>query len=190
MLRNLMLRKLMPGRPMRTRKAILPDAAQIHELIATYSGDGTLLPRTLAEICENVRDFVVLEDDGRIMGCGALHLYGTHLAEIRSITVAPWAQGRGGGGRLVKALLAEAKRHRVGCICLFTRKPEFFAAQGFSVAQRDDIPDKIYKDCHACPRFHCCDEVAMVRGDLPKFAILPEPAGFGKATTLLLPVRQ
>ena len=61
---------------------------------AAYSGDGTLLPRTLPEICENVRDFVVLEDDGRIIGCGALHLYGTHLAEIRSITVAPWAQGQ------------------------------------------------------------------------------------------------
>src|SRR6202047_4349239 len=83
-------------RPMRTRKAILPDAQQIHDLIAGYSGDGTLLPRTLPEICENVRDFVVLEDDGRIIGCGALHLYGTHLAEIRSITVAPWAQGKGG----------------------------------------------------------------------------------------------
>ena len=163
---------------MHTRKAILPDAQQIHELIAAYSGDGTLLPRTLPEICENVRDFVVLEDDGRIIGCGALHLYGTHLAEIRSITVAPWAQGKGGGGRLVKALLAEAKRHRVDCICLFTRKPDFFAGQGFSVAQREDLPDKIYKDCHACPRFHCCDEVAMVRGDLPKFAILPEPANW------------
>ena len=112
---------------------------------------------------------MVLEDDGRIIGCGALHLYGTHLAEIRSITVAPWAQGKGGGGRLVKALLAEAKRHRVDCICLFTRKPDFFAGQGFSVAQREDLPDKIYKDCHACPRFHCCDEVAMVRGKLPKF---------------------
>ena len=98
---------------MRTRRAILPDADHIHELISAYSGDGTLLPRTLAEICENVRDFVVLEDDGRIIGCGALHLYGTHLAEIRSITVAPWAQGKGGGGRLVKALMAEAKRHRV-----------------------------------------------------------------------------
>src|SRR4030088_2393779 len=97
---------------MRTREAVLPDAEEIHELICAYSGDGTLLPRTLAEICENVRDFVVLEDDGRIIGCGALHLYGTHLAEIRSITVAPWAQGRGGGGRLVKALMAEAKRHR------------------------------------------------------------------------------
>lgn len=164
---------------MRTRKAILPDAQQIHDLIAAYSGDGTLLPRTLPEICENVRDFVVLEqEDGVIIGCGALHLYGTHLAEIRSITVAPWAQGKGGGGRLVKALMAEAKRHCVDCICLFTRKPDFFAGQGFSVAQREDLPDKIYKDCHACPRFHCCDEVAMVRGDLPKFAILPEPANW------------
>src|SRR5580693_2837644 len=72
---------------MRTRKAILPDAKHIHELISAYSGDGTLLPRTLAEICENVRDFVVLENEGRIIGCCALHLYGTHLAEIRSITV-------------------------------------------------------------------------------------------------------
>src|SRR6202171_688028 len=72
---------------MRTRKAILPDADQIHQLIAGYSADGTLLPRTLAELCENVRDFVVLEDSGRIIGCGALHLYGTHLAELRSITV-------------------------------------------------------------------------------------------------------
>ena len=52
---------------MRTREALLPDAEQIHELIAAYSGDGTLLPRTFAEVCENVRDFVVLEDpDGNL----------------------------------------------------------------------------------------------------------------------------
>lgn len=160
---------------MRTRKAILPDAQQIHDLIAAYSGDGTLLPRTLAEICENVRDFILLEDAGQIIGCGALHLYGLHLAEIRSITVACWAQGRGGGELLVKALLAEAKHHRVRCICLFTRTPEFFGRLGFALAQREDLPDKVRKDCCVCPRFHCCDEVAMVRGELPKFAILPEP---------------
>ena len=60
------------GRPMRTRGAILPDAEQVHALISAYSGDGTLLPRTLAEICENIRDFVVLESGDRIIGCGAL----------------------------------------------------------------------------------------------------------------------
>jgi amino-acid N-acetyltransferase len=161
---------------MRTRKASLPDAQQVHDLIASYSVDGTLLPRTLAEICENVRDFVVLQEGGRIIGCGALHLYGLHLAEIRSITVAPSHQRQGGGGRLVKALLTEAKKHQVSCICLFTRTPDFFAGLGFTMAQREDLPDKIYKDCCVCPRFHRCDEVAMVRGELPKFAILPEPA--------------
>jgi amino-acid N-acetyltransferase len=163
---------------MRTRKAKLPDAEQIHALIAGYSGDGTLLPRSLAEICENIRDFVVLEDQGQVIGCGALHLYGLHLAEIRSITVLPSKQRMGGGGRLVNALLAEAKKHRVKCTCLFTRTPEFFSSLGFALAQREDLPDKIYKDCHVCPRFHRCDEVAMVRGELPKFGILPEPANW------------
>jgi len=42
-------------------------------------GNGTLLPRTLAELRENVRDFVVAEDDGKIVA-GRLHLYGMHLA--------------------------------------------------------------------------------------------------------------
>jgi amino-acid N-acetyltransferase len=163
---------------MRTREARLPDAENIHGLISAYSGDGTLLPRTLAEVCENVRDFVVLEDRGRIIGCGALHLYGPHLAEIRSITVRSSRQGSGGGERLVKALLAQARKHKVGGICLFTRIPEFFARMGFSLAEREDLPDKIHKDCCVCPRFHCCDEVAMVRGELPKFAILPQPASW------------
>jgi amino-acid N-acetyltransferase len=160
---------------MRTREAVLPDAERIHELISTYSGDGTLLPRTLAEIRENVRDFIVLEDSHQIVGCGALHLYGPHLAEIRSITVERSSQGCGGGKRLVRALLAQARKHQVSCICLFTRKPEFFSRLGFALAEREDLPDKIYKDCCVCPRYHCCDEVAMVRGELPKFAILPEP---------------
>jgi amino-acid N-acetyltransferase len=163
---------------MRTREALLPDAEQIHDLIAAYSGDGTLLPRTLAEICENVRDFVVLEDYGQIIGCGALHLYGPHLAEIRSITVDSSRHGSGGGERLVKALLAQARKHNVSCICLFTRIPEFFARLGFAMAQREDLPDKIHKDCCVCPRLHCCDEIAMVRGKLPRFAILPQPASW------------
>jgi amino-acid N-acetyltransferase len=165
---------------MRTREAVLPDAEQIHALIAAYSGDGTLLPRSLAEICENVRDFVVLEHDGRIIGCGALHLYGLHLAEIRSITVNPNCQHSGGGKLLVKALLGQAKKHRVTCVCLFTRIPEFFSRMGFTMAAHQDLPDKIHKDCHKCPRRYCCDEVAMIKGTVPAFAILPPPKNWLK----------
>ena len=154
---------------MQTREAILPDAEPIFRLISAYSGDGTLLPRSLPEICENVRDFIVLEHEGKIIGCGALHLYGPHLAEIRSITVDRSHQNAGCGRLLVEALLTQAERHQVGCICLFTRSPEFFARLGFSEAVRESLPDKINKDCVNCPRLHNCDEVTMVRGEVPQY---------------------
>ena len=158
---------------MHTREALLPDAERIHELICSYSPDGTLLPRSLAEICENVRDFTVAESEsGVFLGCGALHLYGPHLAEVRSIVVKPEAKGQGAGGKLLRALLAEAEEQSVTAVCLFTRIPDFFFHFGFRVVDRTTLPDKIYKDCQNCPRLHRCDEVAMARGNLPKVSIL------------------
>jgi amino-acid N-acetyltransferase len=153
---------------MLTRRAILPDVEQIHKLISVYSPDGTLLPRTLAELSENVRDFTVVEDKGVIVGCGALHFYGRHLTEIRSIAVSPKYKGKGAGRILIDALLDEAEHHKIRCVCLFTRIPDFFAKFGFEYASREVLPDKIYKDCLKCPRLHACDEVAMYRGALPK----------------------
>ena len=164
---------------MRARRALLPDAEAIRTLIEEFSFDGTLLPRSLTEICENIRDFAVVESFSAagpdIIGCGALHLYGTHLAEIRSIAVRPTAQGLGAGRFLVKALFDEADLHRVSCVCLFTRIPKFFGHMGFKVAERERLPDKIYKDCSTCPRLLACDEIAMYRGELPQLAIR-EPA--------------
>ena len=151
----------------KTRNAVLPDVEGIHKIIEPYAQDGTLLPRSVPELCENVRDFVVAEDESGIVGCGALHLYGPHLAEIRSIAVAPHRKGSGIGRLLVEALLEEARRHGVTCVCLFTRVPAFFAHLGFEAARREELPDKIYKDCIHCPRLTDCDEIAMIRGKIP-----------------------
>jgi amino-acid N-acetyltransferase len=152
---------------LRTRVAVLPDVEYIHAIIEPYAREGTLLPRSIAELCENVRDFIVAEDDGPILGCGALHLYGTHLAEIRSIAVPPQSKGHGIGKALVEALMAESRRHTVTCVCLFTRTPDFFGHLGFEVARRELLPDKVYKDCVHCPRLTHCDEIAMVKGTIP-----------------------
>ena len=163
------------------RKAKLQDAVNIYELVNSLSGDGTLLRRNYAEICENVRDFTVAESEGGIfLGCGALHLYGPHLAEVRSIVVRPEAKGQGAGGKLLRALLNEAEDQAVACVSLFTRIPDFFFHFGFRIVDRTTLPDKIYKDCQTCPRLYACDEVAMVRGALPRIAVLgptkfPEP---------------
>jgi len=155
------------------RQAKLQDAVSIFELVNSLSGDGTLLRRNYAEICENVRDFfVAYSEAGIFLGCGALHLYGPHLAEVRSIVVKPEAKGQGAGGRLLVALLEEADLQGVVSVCLFTRIPDFFFHFGFRLADRTTLPDKIYKDCQACPRLYACDEVAMVRGPLPRIAVL------------------
>jgi amino-acid N-acetyltransferase len=159
---------------MEIRKARLQDASNIYELVNSLSSDGTLLRRAFAEICENVRDFTVAEStQGVFQGCGALHLYGPHLAEVRSIVVRPEAKSKGTGGMLLQSLLDEAEDHGVGCVCLFTRIPDFFFRHGFRVVEdRTALPDKIYKDCQNCPRLYRCDEVAMARGQIPKVSIL------------------
>ncbi len=157
----------------RIHKARLQDARNVFDLVNSLSGDGTLLRRSYAEICENIRDFTVAEtDEGEFLGCGALHLYGPHLAEVRSIVMKPEARGQGAGGKLLNALVAEAEEHAVVSVCLFTRIPAFFEHYGFRIADRDALPDKIYKDCQTCPRLYACDEVAMVRGPLPQIAVL------------------
>jgi amino-acid N-acetyltransferase len=161
----------------RVHKARLQDARDIYDLVNSLSGDGTLLRRSYAEICENVRDFTVAiratpEGESEFLGCGALHLYGPHLAEVRSIVIKPEFRGLGAGDEILEALIAEAEEHKVMSVCLFTRIPDYFEHLGFRVADRTAMPDKIYKDCQTCPRLYACDEVAMVRGPLPKVAML------------------
>lgn len=154
---------------MQARNATLPDAFAIEQLIQIHVSDGTLLPRSLPEICENIRDFVVIEHEDEIVGCGALHLYGMHLAEVRSITISEKAKGQGAGRVLIEALLEEAKNQSVTCVCLFTRIPEFFGKMGFQTVEKEALPDKLHKDCLKCPRAHACDETAMYLGTLPEY---------------------
>jgi N-acetylglutamate synthase-like GNAT family acetyltransferase len=149
---------------MRTRKAILPDAPEIHRMISEYTSDGTLLPRTLQEICENVRDFIVVEDRGKVIACAALHFYGLSLAEVRSVTVDKNVQGRNVGRKLVEGLIAESENHRIDRLFLFTRVPDFFSKLGFVTVPHQILPEKVHKDCVVCPRRDNCDEIAMVWG--------------------------
>jgi amino-acid N-acetyltransferase len=159
---------------LRTRKAQLQDARSIHQLIHSFTHDGTLLPRRYAEICANIATFVVVETGShKFVGCAALHVYGPHLAEIRSIVVHPNAKRQGAGGLLVHALLDQAEASGIKCVCLFTRIPAFFEHLHFRIAERQAFPDKVLKDCIHCARRNACDEIAMTIGDLPASRAMP-----------------
>jgi amino-acid N-acetyltransferase len=164
---------------MRTRRARLQDARSIHQLIESFCLDGTLLRRSYAEICANIRTFTIVETDThQFLGCAALHVYGEHLAEVRSIAVRPDTKGHGAGGLLIRAVLDQAEAAGIKCVCLFTRIPAFFKHFDFQVTERLALRDKVLKDCIHCGRRNACDETAMAIGELPESRDLPKGTFF------------
>jgi amino-acid N-acetyltransferase len=151
---------------MEIRKAKTADAVQIHALINNYARQEQMLPRTLLSIYENIRDFHVATEPGeagdKILGCSALHFTWGDMAEVRSLAVDEAAGKRGIGRLLVEANIAEARQHELVQVYAFTYVTGFFEKLGFRVVQHETLPRKVWMDCINCPKFNCCDEVAMV----------------------------
>lgn len=145
------------------RKASMADIPALLALINGFAARGIMLPRTEFEMAENLRDFSVVEADGQLAGCAALHLYTPRAAEIRSLAIHPDRQGSGAGKVLVKALEAEAQAFGVQEVFAFTYISDFFRRLGFSEIDRGQLPLKAWKDCLRCPKFQCCDEIAVIK---------------------------
>lgn len=146
-----------------TRPAVVADVKPILALVNELAMQQVMLPRSPASVIENIRDFLVAERDGQLVGCGALAVSWTDLGEIRSLAVSPAHQKHGVGRALVEALVAEAKRLGLPRLFAFTYVPGFFAKVGFTVCQHEDLPHKVFNDCTHCPKFLACDEIAMTR---------------------------
>lgn len=148
---------------MKVRKARLCDAGEIHALMQPHVQQGLLLPRSVSYLCENIRDFTLIQDaQGRIAACGALHFFDEDLAELQSLAVLPACQGRGLGQKMVAALLREARRHRVWKVFSLTHAPEFFLRQGFAPTDIKQLPRKFMRDCIACPKLRHCHQSAVI----------------------------
>ena len=145
------------------RKARMSDVQGIHELIAEYARKGDMLPRSLADIYENLRDyFVFLGDDGELVGSAAIHIMWEDLAEVRSLAVRDGKMRRGVGTQLVESCISEAIMLGIERVFALTYKPEFFEKLGFHVVDKAELPQKIWADCLRCSKFPDCDEVALV----------------------------
>jgi amino-acid N-acetyltransferase len=145
------------------RKASMQDIPALLELINGYASKGIMLPRTEFELSENMRDFTVAYDGNRLAGCGALHFYSPTIGEVRSLAVAESHKTHGVGRLVVEALVYEAKMYGLDAAFAFTYVPGFFAKVGFNEVERGELPLKAWKDCLRCPKFHSCDEIAVLR---------------------------
>jgi len=148
------------------RKAELQDVPALFELIDHYAAQRVMLPRPLAELYENVWEFTVAVEGGKLLGCGALKFYSADLAEIRSLSVAPGLDGRGIGRAVMESLLHEAERFHLKTVFALTLIPGFFEKLGFRSVARETLPEKVWRDCIQCEKYLQCDEKTLVI-DLP-----------------------
>ena len=145
------------------RKARMGDVKAIQKLIAEYARKGDMLPRSLSEIYENLRDyFVYLQNGEEIIGSAAIHIMWEDLAEVRSLAVRDGHKSKGVGTKLVEACISEAIVLGITRVFALTYKPEFFEKLGFFPVEKSDLPQKIWTDCLKCSKFPDCDEVALV----------------------------
>lgn len=143
------------------RRARIPDARSIHKLLIDYAKDGLMLPRSLSDIYEAIRDFYVFEEQGEIVGTVCLHICWEDLAEVRSLAVAEAYGSRGLGRQLVQACLDEARQLGLKRVFALTYKPGFFEKLGFHLIEKSELPHKIWTDCIKCAKFPECDEIAL-----------------------------
>ncbi|SHF19218.1 N-acetyltransferase [Desulforamulus putei] len=144
------------------RKAKISDVEEIHKLISHYAAEGQMLARARTTLYEGIREFSVVEIEGKVVAAGSLHVLWSDLAEIRALAVAPEYIRRGLGKALVETFLREARELELPRVFALTYKPEFFARCGFRLINKEDLPQKVWKECVNCPQFPNCEESAVI----------------------------
>jgi N-acetylglutamate synthase-like GNAT family acetyltransferase len=147
------------------RKAAPADVPGILALVQEHARRGNVLPRTRDAIEASLDDWLVaVAPRGgalQVLGYVQLLAYGPRLTEVRNLAVAGVAQGHGVGTRLMVALLGEARRRQVETLFALTHAVPFFQRFGFTVTEHNRFPDKVWRDCCACPLRERCSGVAV-----------------------------
>jgi len=145
------------------RPATLDDVPGIYRLLAVYSELGVLLPRPESDIFNSLRDFYVIEANGKIVACAALLIYTNELGEIRSLAVDPEHHKKGLGHQLVNQIETDAKALGLTKLMALTYVVAFFERLQFNVVDMSELPEKVWGACINCHKFQNCDEIAVLK---------------------------
>ncbi|MBV8076241.1 MAG: N-acetyltransferase [Planctomycetaceae bacterium] len=152
---------------MNIRPARVGDVPAIHELIRTFADRKQMIRRSLGELYESIREFIVaVDDDGQIIGCVALHVFWEDLAELKCLAVSEQAQGRGVGRMLVDACWEAACDLEIATVFTLTYVADFFEKCDYHRIEKAELPHKIWNECVRCPLFPNCNEVALIRSSI------------------------
>jgi amino-acid N-acetyltransferase len=153
------------------RPAVEQDIPAIVTMVNRFAAQNVMLPRKEDSVRQTLPEWLVAVDESRIgpgheagfvAGCGSLVPLTDTLVEIRSLAIHEEYQGVGLGGTLVLELVKMAREQEYEQVCALTLRANFFERLGFTVVDRWSISPKVWQACIYCPKFHRCDEVAVL----------------------------
>lgn len=140
----------------------MPDAVAICDLVNYHAERGRMLHRSLESLYDTLRNFLVVEEAGRVIGCVAVEIAWADLAEVKSLAVHPERRGQGIGKALVRRAMQDARELGIRRLFALTYEQAFFERCGFGLISREQLPSKVWSECIYCPKRHACDEIAML----------------------------
>ena len=148
---------------LKIRTAKVQDVKQIQKIIEFYANNKEMLHRSLNSIYENIQEYVVVENKGKIIACGALHVSWEDLAEVKALAVSKNFARQGIGRKIVKTLEKNAMKLGIYSTFALSFKPEFFKNLGYEVISREVLPQKIWSECINCHLFPDCGEIPLIK---------------------------
>ena len=126
------------------RPANLDDVGGILELIQPLISNGALVTRSRKQLELEIDNFSVIERDGMVLACGALHIFpNENVAEIACLAVHPEYQSNGRGRKMLQHL--EKESYEAGLNKLFvltTQTAHWFREHGFKSTKIESLPMK------------------------------------------------
>ncbi|OCG74775.1 amino-acid N-acetyltransferase [Microbacterium sediminis] len=133
------------------RPARTADIVQIRDLLEPYVQRRILLGKDLVVLYEATHEFVVAEAEGRVIGCGALHVMWEDLAEVRTLIVRDDWLHRGVGRRIVERLEDNARELGVTRLFCLTFEVDFFTRRGFAPIAEQIVDPDVYSQLVRSP---------------------------------------
>ena len=139
------------GTAAQIRPALPADVRAINALIEPMTHTGILLGKDLVSYYEADQEFLVaVDEDGTVVGCGALHVMWEDLAEVRTLAVSDTVRGTGLGHRMLEALLDRAVQLGLERVFCPTFEGVFFARHGFE-EMAETVDPEIYSQLLRSP---------------------------------------
>ena len=128
------------------RPARTSDIKGIHQLIVEFASGGRMLQKETVTLYESVQEFVVAVDNGKVIGCGALHVLWEDLAEVRSVAISEELRGKGIGNQILERIIERARELGLSRIFCLTFETKFFGRHGFEEIHGTPVEPDVYAE--------------------------------------------